>query len=96
MPFWRRILYGILALIFLIWGLVGLIPLIPGGIICFSISIYFFKKAHIPFVSEFIGRMTRRFSIWFENQPWGIRIRKRIADFIKFLRSKANKRKNDN
>lgn len=93
MPFWRRILYGVLALIFLIWGFVGLMPLIPGGIVCFPISIYFFKKAHIPLVSGFIGKISRRFSIWFENQPWGIRIRKRTADFIKFLRSKMSKKK---
>ena len=99
MPFWSRVLCGILAFIFLAWGIFGLFPFVPGGFICFPISIYFFKIARIPLISKLAEKLfspfyptARRLSIWFENQHWGIRVRKRTADFIRFLRSKRGKK----
>ncbi len=100
MPFWTRVLCGILAFIFLVWGILGLIPFVPGGFVCFPVSILFFKIARIPVISKLVKQLfapfypaARKLSIWFENQPWGIRIRKRMANFIKFLRSKRGKNK---
>lgn len=99
MDFWVRVLCGILAFIFLAWGILGLLPLVPGGFICFPISIFFFKIARIPVISKLAEKlfspfypMARKLIIWFENQPWGIRTRKRMADFLKFLRSKRSKK----
>ncbi len=99
MPFWIRALCGISAFIFLIWGILGLLPFVPGGFVCFPVSILFFKIARIPVISKLAEKLFspfypifRKLSIWFENQPWGIRTRKRMADFIKFLRSKRGKK----
>ena len=99
MPFWSRVLCGILAFIFLAWGILGLLPLVPGGFICLPISILFFKIARIPVISKLAEWLfsplyptVRRLSVWFENKSWGIRIRKRMADFIRFLRSKRGKK----
>ena len=101
MPFWIRVLCGILAFVFLVWGFFGLFPFVPGGFVCFPISVLFFKISRIPVISKFVKKLfspfypaARKLSIWFENQPWGIRIRKKMADFIKFLRSKKNRKEN--
>lgn len=102
MPFWIRALCGILAFIFLVWGILGLLPFVPGGFVCFPISVTFFGIARIPFISKLVKwlfspfyPMARKLSIWFSNQPWGMPIRKKMADFVKFLRSKKSKKQDD-
>ena len=95
MSFKFRILSGILGFIFLIWGILGLFPFMPGGILCFPISILFFKLAKIPVFSRFVSRVSapflsvfRRWMIWFEKKRWGIKIRVRVARLIRWMRSK--------
>jgi hypothetical protein len=98
MPFWIRVICGVLGFVFLIWTIVGLFPMVPGGIVCLPISILFFKLAKIPFFSRFVGRISapllfalRKMTLWVEKRAWGIQVRVRIARFVKWLRSKREK-----
>lgn len=96
MPFYWRVIYGILGLIFFLIGVAGVfLPLAP-HLIPFLLSFIFFKLARIPVIGWLMNSkwavrlrlLMRKFTRWADNRWPKLSSRKRIADFLKRLRPK--------
>jgi len=96
MPLYRRVICGILGLVCFLIGVVGIfIPVIP-QLIPFLLSFLFFKLSRPPVInwlmkSKLAVRLRlemRELTRWIDTRWPKIRGRKRIADFLRWLRPK--------